>query len=99
MESLKQLYDTDEDFGVIWLSCVQNGGAHNDFHIHEGFLFKGNQLCVPRSSLREHLIRELHAGGLAAHPGRDRTTSLLTDRFFWPLMRKEIANFVQRCPI
>ena len=31
------------------------------------------------------------------HPGRDRTTSLIIDRFFWPRMRGDIATWIQEC--
>ncbi|GKD07119.1 putative reverse transcriptase domain-containing protein [Tanacetum coccineum] len=31
-----------------------------DFFLHDGFLFKGNQLCIPDSSPRLQIIKELH---------------------------------------
>lgn len=31
------------------------------------------------------------------HPGRDRTVSLVRDRFYWPGMTKDIENWVQHC--
>ncbi|GKC18156.1 hypothetical protein Tco_1014938, partial [Tanacetum coccineum] len=45
-------------------------GQKPDFNIHDGFLFKGNQLCIPDTSLRLKIIKELHGEG---HVGRDHT--------------------------
>ena len=67
-----------------------------DFLIHDGFLFKGNQLCIPDSSLRLRVIQELHNEG---QMGRDKTMKLVTDSYFWPTMRKEITKFVEKCHI
>ena len=68
----------------------------SDFLLHEGFLFKGNQLCIPDSSLRLQIIRELHGEG---HVGRDRTLQLVQSSYFWPTMRKEVGRYVKRCRI
>lgn len=56
---IKDQYATDEDFGSIWAKCVAHAGA-GDFYIHYGFLFKGSKLYIPQTSLRGHLVRELH---------------------------------------
>ncbi|GJZ68694.1 putative reverse transcriptase domain-containing protein [Tanacetum coccineum] len=58
-----------------------------DFFLHDGFLFKGNQLWIPDSSLRLQVIKELHGEG---HVVRDRTLQLVQASYFWPTMRKEV---------
>ena len=46
---MKQLYETDEDF-QIWWPKYRFHESSKDFHIYDGFLMKGNQLCNPCSS-------------------------------------------------
>ncbi|XP_060672687.1 uncharacterized protein LOC132803511 [Ziziphus jujuba] len=77
--ALQDQYPDDPDFRNIWHKCRLQEAA-GDFHIHDGYLFKGLQLCIPRTSLHFKLIKDLHGGGLAAHIGRDKTISLLEER-------------------
>lgn len=48
---------------------------------------------VPKS-LRGRITNQLH--GLA-HPGRRSTVKLISDRFVWPSMRRDIENYVKSC--
>ena len=58
---------------------------------------KGNQLCIPSTSLREKVIRDLHRGGLAGNFGRDKTIVCIGDWYYWPHMRRDVTKFVLRC--
>ncbi|GKB41004.1 putative nucleotidyltransferase, ribonuclease H [Tanacetum coccineum] len=49
-----------------------------------------NQLCIPDTSLRLKIIKELHDEG---HVGRDRTLRLVQASYFWPIMRKEVDRY------
>ena len=80
------MYATDDDFADIW-ARVQAHPPTNGFLIHGGFLFKENKLCIPRSSLREKLIREVHEGGLSGHLGHDKTVAGLEEHFYWPQLK------------
>nr|GEW11078.1 putative reverse transcriptase domain-containing protein [Tanacetum cinerariifolium] len=67
-----------------------------DFVLHDGFLFKENQLCIPDLSLHLQIIKEFHSEG---HVGRDHTLQLVQASYFWPTMMKEVDRYVKRCHI
>jgi hypothetical protein len=67
--------------------------------IQEGLLFKGNQLCIPKCSMRHNLLKEKHSGGLIGHFIHDKTFSQLSSPYYWPGMRTKVINFVNRCRI
>jgi len=62
-ELVKGMYANDEDFKKIFEKCSNH--AYELFHVDEGFLFKGPQLCVLNSEFNELLIQELHEEALA----------------------------------
>ena len=82
-EELKLCYDNDADFGDVYSSLLSGSKAtHIDFQILEGYLFYKNRLCLPRTSLCDHVIWELHGDGIGGHFGRDKTIALVEDHFF-----------------
>lgn len=93
-ESFADLYETDSFFAAIWRDLALN--KRYDFSLVDGFIFKDNRLCVPESSLRLQIIKELHGEG-ERHIGRDRTLKLVTDSYFWPTLRRDVERFVTRC--
>ncbi|GKE19491.1 RNA-directed DNA polymerase [Tanacetum coccineum] len=93
-ETFKELYVDDSDFAGIWQKCQDQ--PYPPFIIHDGFLFKGNRLCIPICSLQESIIEEGHARGLAGHFGVTKTLAWLSDHFYWPRMKQDISRFVER---
>ncbi|PVD33987.1 hypothetical protein C0Q70_05249 [Pomacea canaliculata] len=53
------------------------------------------QLVVPSRYIRT-VLECLHND--AGHPGRDRTLSLIRDRFFWPGMTADVEDWIKKCP-
>ena len=59
-EYIKELYVDNSNFANVFNTCEK--AALGKFYRHEGFLFRENCLCVPKSSLRELLVREAMVG-------------------------------------
>ena len=94
MDQMKELYENDDDFGQVWLKHLQGKPLDKDYVVQDGYLFKNDQLCIPRSSLRDKLIREL-----SGHVGRDKTIANLQERYYWPQLKRDAGKFVQRYPV
>ncbi|KAH9708053.1 hypothetical protein KPL70_012757 [Citrus sinensis] len=60
-DTFRELYASDPYFAPILEDVV--AGFRSDYHLHDKFLFKSNQLCIPDSSLRLKIIAELHNEG------------------------------------
>lgn len=78
--------------------CITHSTS-NDYHSLDNYLFKSNVLCIQQGSLRESLITEAHSSGLTGHYGRDKIYILVSERFFWPQLRKDVNNFVRHCVV
>ncbi|KAL5752228.1 hypothetical protein ACOSQ2_022735 [Xanthoceras sorbifolium] len=92
---IKELYVEDADFGNVFNACEKV--AFGKFYRHDGFLFKETKLCVPKSSLRELLVREAHGGGLMGHFGIAKTLDVLHEHFFWPHMKHDVERICEKC--
>ena len=67
--------------GVLYRKVQQEGGILE-------------QLVLPEC-YRKEVLKGLHDD--VGHPGRDRTISLIRDRFFWPGMTKDIETWIEGC--
>jgi hypothetical protein len=102
-DNLKEMYKDDPDFKEAYEasenSVLRDRSQWTEYMIQEGLLFRGNQLCIPKCSMRENLLKEKHSGGLVGHFGHDKTFSKLNGSYFWPGMRTDVKRFVDRCRI
>ena len=67
--------------------------------MQEGFLFKENKLCIPKSPLRDLIIKEAHGATLAGYLGINETMKILKDHFYWPKMGGDVHKVISRCNI
>jgi hypothetical protein len=102
-EHLKEMYQEDLDFKEDYEACenplLGDKIPWIEYLIQDGLLFKGSQLCIPRCSMRDNLLKEKHSGGLARHFIHDKTFAQLNSSYYFPGMREDVNKFVHRCNI
>jgi hypothetical protein len=68
---VKDMYCDDVDFKEAYEACanpvLRARSQWPEYMVQEGLMFKGNQLCIPKISMRDNLLKEKHSGGLARH--------------------------------
>lgn len=86
INSMKDMYQGDEDFKELYQVCQEMGDKYHkeflDFILQEGLLFKGSQLCIPKGSMRENIVKEKHCGGLEGHFEISKTLELVRIFYF-----------------
>jgi hypothetical protein len=100
---LEDMYKDVSDFKDAYEAC-ENPVLRDKIQwienlIHDGLLFKGNQLCMPKSSMRENLLKEKHSGELGGHLGHEKIFVTLNSFYYWPGMRIDVKKFVNMCRI
>ena len=69
-------------------------GFQDEISEHNGLLFKGEQIIVPKK-LQNDMLKRLHEG----HLGRDKCLAMAREVFFWPGMSAQIINLVSTCSV
>ncbi|KAH9322743.1 hypothetical protein KI387_017382, partial [Taxus chinensis] len=66
------------------------GYVQDEYILHDGYLFKGCQLCIPVGFMRENIVKELDSGGLVGHFGKDKTIALVAEKYYWPKLKRDV---------
>ena len=100
MEDLKQCQENDE----VARDLMRNIAKHEQYTIENGLLLRRQRPplptvpFVPEGRIRADILKIYHdTPGNGAHFGRDKTTSKIQERYYWPTMVADIRNHVNSC--
>ena len=89
----------NRDDYIIELRKKMDQGKGKEFVIHvDGALMLENWIYVPKvDDLRREILDEAHSAPYVMHPGSSKMYQMLKSHFWWPKMKKEVAEFVSKC--
>jgi hypothetical protein len=86
------MFCDEPDFKEAYEACenpvLKEKSQWVEYLIQDGLLFKGFQLCIPKCSMREKMLKEKHSKGLAGHFGHDKMFAQLKSSYYWLGMRE-----------
>jgi len=87
------------DLGLVSQITLINQGEETDFKLDEnGVLRFRGRICVPNvPELKRSILKEGHKSGLSIHPGATKMYQDLKKIFWWPGMKRDVAEFVYAC--
>jgi hypothetical protein len=97
LEEIKEGQRTDPE--LVKQQELINQGRGVDFKVNEdGIMRINNMICVPYIlGLKESALGEGHKSKLSNHPGANKMYQDLRKIFWWPSMKKDVAEFVHAC--
>ena len=87
------------DMKVVDLIVGIDKAENNDFKIDEhGILRFRDRICIPdNSDMKKAILEESHRSKLSIHPGATKMYQDLKSLFWWPGMKRDVAQFVYAC--
>ncbi|KAM1721715.1 hypothetical protein ACFX12_023218 [Malus domestica] len=81
---------------------LRSEGKKKDLRIREsdGMLMQEDRMYVPNNEeLKKEILDEAHCSAYAMHPGGTKMYHTIRPFYYWPGMKREIAEYVSRCII
>ena len=74
---------------------------HPEFtEAEDGMLLYKGRICVPQSEIiKKQILEEAHKSKYSIHPGTTKMYHDLKKMYWWPEMKRDIVDFVNRCLI
>jgi len=97
-EKLRIEYKSCPDFCEIY-AILKDGATRevDEYTLQDRYLFLGRKLYIPRTSLREFLVWELHVDGQVGYFRNEKTIKAVNYGFYWPSPKRDIAKHVGKC--
>jgi len=101
LEKIKIAADQDVDYQQIKQQVQQLSGRETPqgYELDDaGMLYFNKRLYVPNEdSLRKLILDEFHISHYTGHPGYQKMVTALRKEYYWPGMKKNVAEYLERC--
>ena len=100
-DKLEEAIKRDPEYQNLKEKITQNTFQNviTDYSLNEqGLILFKNRLYVPNiSEIKILILNEIHKSPYSGHPGYQKMITMLRKEYFFPNMKNEVAEFLDRC--
>jgi hypothetical protein len=100
-DKILEAANSDQQYVKIKETLQQDNLQHkfNYYELKEdGILMYKGKIYVPNlGEMKNIVLREMHNVPYVGHPGYHKTIAVVRSQYFWPGMKKEVANYIAMC--
>ena len=60
-------------------------------------MYKGRTYVPNSQELKNLILREIHNVPYVGHPGYQKTIAVVKSQYYWPGMKKQVVDFIDKC--
>ncbi|XP_070014021.1 uncharacterized protein [Nicotiana sylvestris] len=99
VEEVKEKQFVDPLLAQLKEGILKHKTINFSFGMNDGTLRYQDRLCVTDiDGLWERIMAEAHTSKYSVHPGSTKMYHYLKEIYWWNNMKKDVANFVAKCP-
>ena len=96
---IREAQNGDEEIAKI-KEGMKEGKAEEFQEDEQGTIWFGDRICVPKDpEIRKLIFQEAHDSPYSIHPGNTKMYMDLKERFWWPNMKRDIAEYIAKCDV
>ena len=90
-----------KDIEVSKIKDKVRSGVETPYQIlDDGMIVLGRRMYLPNDeTLKREILREAHESRLTTHPGSTKMYQDLKGLYWWPNMKREVAEYVMKCGV
>ncbi|EOY14055.1 Retrotransposon protein, putative [Theobroma cacao] len=97
LNQIKDIQRSDDELRKEIQKLIDEGVS--EFRLREdNILMFRDRVCVPKGNqLRQAIMEEAHSSAYALHPESTKMYRTIRENYWWPGMKRDIAEFVAKC--
>eukprot|EP00253_Pinus_taeda_P010499 PITA_10499 len=101
LEKVQEASKQDNEYQQLKLQIQQSVNTANqqEYEVHDAEMiyFKGRLYIPNQDQIKNLIMDEFHISHYAGHPGYQKMITAIRKEYFWPGMKKNIAEYLARC--